>query len=57
MPAVLLDLFVAGSDTTSTTLTWACLYLAVFKEKQDKLHKELDTVIGDRDVNLEDRSR
>merc|ERR1712080_74701 len=38
---VLLDLFIAGSETTSTTLTWAVLYMARYPEVQQKVQEEL----------------
>jgi cytochrome P450 len=36
----LLDLFIAGSETTSTTLTWAVLYMAREQEIQAKVQVE-----------------
>ena len=42
----LVDLFVAGSETTSTTLTWAVLYMVRNPEIQLKVQKELDSAIG-----------
>ncbi|XP_068599257.1 cytochrome P450 2J2-like [Brachionichthys hirsutus] len=41
-----MDLFVAGSDTTATTLRWAFLYMAKYPEIQEKVQAELDGVIG-----------
>ena len=38
----------AGHDTTSTALTWSLAYLATKQEIQDKLQKELDSVLGGR---------
>ena len=43
---VLLDLFVAGSDTTSLTINWTILYLLHHPQVQVKLHAELDRVVG-----------
>lgn len=39
---LLRDLYLAGTETTSTTLKWAVLYLAAHPEKQRKCHEELD---------------
>jgi len=42
----LFDLFLAGSETTSTTLTWAALYMVRYQDIQQKVQKELDEVVG-----------
>uniref|UniRef100_A0AC34FN03 Cytochrome P450 n=1 Tax=Panagrolaimus sp. ES5 TaxID=591445 RepID=A0AC34FN03_9BILA len=55
--ATVLDLWVAGQETTSNTLAWVCAYLIQYPEVQQKLHKELDAVIGsDRMITLDDKA-
>jgi cytochrome P450 family 2 subfamily J len=39
-------LFVAGTDTTSTTLRWAILYLTHNQDVQKNCRAEIDKVIG-----------
>ncbi|XP_075792220.1 cytochrome P450 2J2-like [Pelodiscus sinensis] len=41
-----LDLFFAGTETTSTTILWALLYMATNPEIQERVQAEIDTVIG-----------
>ncbi|XP_009901822.1 cytochrome P450 2J6 [Dryobates pubescens] len=40
------DLFVAGSETTATTLRWALLFMVVYPDIQEKVQQELDAVLG-----------
>ncbi|XP_072035376.1 cytochrome P450 2U1-like [Amphiura filiformis] len=46
MRAQLYLLFMAGTDTTSTTLDWCCLYMMAYPDIQKKIQEELDSVIG-----------
>jgi len=56
LKVTLFDLFLAGSETTSTTLTWAALYMVRYPEIQSKVQHELDTVVGhNRLPNMEDK--
>ena len=42
----LYDLFLAGSETTSTTLTWALLFMARYPNVQKKVQEEMGSVVG-----------
>uniref|UniRef100_A0A8C2K1U4 Cytochrome P450, family 2, subfamily V, polypeptide 1 n=1 Tax=Cyprinus carpio TaxID=7962 RepID=A0A8C2K1U4_CYPCA len=51
-----LDLFVAGTETTSTTLLWAFVYMMKYPEIQEKVQEEIDKVVGrSRRPNIDDR--
>ncbi|XP_063294183.1 cytochrome P450 2J6-like isoform X2 [Pelobates fuscus] len=45
----LVDLFVAGTETTSASLKWALLYMMAFPDIQEKCRNEIDKVRGDRE--------
>ncbi|XP_043076356.1 cytochrome P450 2J3 isoform X2 [Puntigrus tetrazona] len=52
-----LDLFVAGTETTSTTLLWAFVYMMKYPEIQEKVQEEIDKVVGrSRQPIMNDRS-
>ncbi|XP_050404552.1 cytochrome P450 2D3 [Patella vulgata] len=54
----ILDLFLAGSDTTATTLDWALLFMILNPEVQKKCQEEIDDVVGDsRMVGWSDKSK
>uniref|UniRef100_A0A8C6ZJ70 Cytochrome P450 2J2-like n=1 Tax=Nothoprocta perdicaria TaxID=30464 RepID=A0A8C6ZJ70_NOTPE len=54
--ACTLDLFVAGTETTSTTLRWALLYMAAYPDIQGKM-TEIDAVVGQtRQPGLDDQA-
>ncbi|KAM6262048.1 LOW QUALITY PROTEIN: cytochrome P450 2J2-like [Porphyrio hochstetteri] len=55
--ACALDLLFAGTETTSTTIRWALIYMAIHPEIQARVQAEIDAVIGQaRRPALEDRS-
>ncbi|XP_054616753.1 cytochrome P450 2K1-like [Dunckerocampus dactyliophorus] len=50
-----MDLFGAGTDTTSNTLRWSLLLMAKYPQIQDRVQEELSMVVGVRQVQMEDR--
>ncbi|XP_032822975.2 cytochrome P450 2J4-like [Petromyzon marinus] len=51
------DLFIAGTETSSTTLRWALLYMMAYPQIQERCQREIDEVIGgDRSPNTTDRA-
>ncbi|XP_078278393.1 uncharacterized protein LOC144606302 [Rhinoraja longicauda] len=50
------SLFAAGTETSSTTLNWALLFMELHPDVQSQVHEEIDRVIGNgRTPKLEDR--
>lgn len=43
---LLKDIFSAGIDTTSNTIGFVVAYLAKYPKSQEKIHNELDKIIG-----------
>jgi len=52
-----IDLMGAGSETSSTTLMWALLFLVRYPEIQEKCFKEIEMYIGESKVTLEDSEK
>lgn len=56
--AICMDLFMAGSETTSKTLGFCFLYLLLYPEVMKKAQEEIDQVVGrDRTPLLSDRAK
>ncbi|XP_063041567.1 cytochrome P450 2K1-like [Engraulis encrasicolus] len=51
------NLFAAGTDTTGATMCWALLLMAKYPLVQERVHEELDRVIGARVAAAEDSRR
>uniref|UniRef100_A0AAF5DF70 Cytochrome P450 n=1 Tax=Strongyloides stercoralis TaxID=6248 RepID=A0AAF5DF70_STRER len=55
---MVLDFWTAGTETTSTTIKWLLLFAMKYLDIQEKLHNEIDEVIGrDHLVLLSDKNR
>uniref|UniRef100_A0A8B9KTE4 Uncharacterized protein n=1 Tax=Astyanax mexicanus TaxID=7994 RepID=A0A8B9KTE4_ASTMX len=53
--ATVSNLFIAGTDTTSTTIRWGLQYMAKYPQIQERVQQEIDRVIGDRQPKVQDR--
>ncbi|CAH1225399.1 CYP2U1 [Branchiostoma lanceolatum] len=55
---IVYQLFLAGTDTTSTTLRWALLYMILHPDIQGKVQQEIDSVLGPNlEPSMEHRSK
>jgi len=56
--ATMLDLFLAGTETTSSTLLWGILFMMQHPDVQERVQEELDTVLGNRaTASLDEKTR
>ncbi|KAK2885258.1 hypothetical protein Q8A67_016095 [Cirrhinus molitorella] len=52
------DLFLAGTDTTATTIRWGLIFLTQNPEVQERCHEEIVQVLGyDRLPSMDDRDK
>uniref|UniRef100_A0A8C2DG56 Uncharacterized protein n=1 Tax=Cyprinus carpio TaxID=7962 RepID=A0A8C2DG56_CYPCA len=52
------DLFLAGTDTTATTIRWGLIFLIQNPDVQERCHEEIVRVLGyDRLPNMDDRDK
>lgn len=52
-----MDMFMAGSETTSKSLGFGFLYMLLYPEVQKKAQEEIDRVVGSRLPTLNDRPK
>ncbi|XP_055995224.1 cytochrome P450 2U1-like [Ostrea edulis] len=51
------DLYVAGSETTATSLMWIFLFMIKYPEVQTRCREDIKKVTGNRQVTLKDRDK
>ncbi|CAF99656.1 unnamed protein product, partial [Tetraodon nigroviridis] len=52
------ELIIAGTETTTNTLRWAMLYMALYPNIQERVHREIDSVLPNgRMPTLEDKQK
>uniref|UniRef100_A0A8C4TI23 Uncharacterized protein n=1 Tax=Erpetoichthys calabaricus TaxID=27687 RepID=A0A8C4TI23_ERPCA len=58
LTATIFDLFVAGSETTATTILWALLFMVKYPNVQEKVQTEIESVMGqDGPPSMDNRSQ
>lgn len=57
MYLMVLELFIAGTDTTATQLEWTILYMMGYPKVQERCYEEIEKVVGlNRNVYYSDRN-
>ncbi|XP_072321513.1 vitamin D 25-hydroxylase [Eucyclogobius newberryi] len=52
------ELIIAGTETTTNTLRWAMLYMALYPNIQERVHREIDSVLTNgRTPTLDDKHK
>ncbi|KAK9401456.1 cytochrome P450 2J2-like [Crotalus adamanteus] len=58
MVQTIVDLLIGGAETSTTTLYWGLLYLLKYPDVQEKVHHEIDAILGpSQTITYEDRNR
>ncbi|CAG2104911.1 unnamed protein product [Medioppia subpectinata] len=57
LPAALIDMLIAGSETTQTSFLWTLLFIAYYPDYQDRLRDEINNELGDCMPVIEDKSK
>ncbi|XP_004568480.2 cytochrome P450 2K4 [Maylandia zebra] len=52
----IMNLFVAGTETSARTVTWGLFLMAKYPKIQEKVREELSSVVGNRQVQFKDRT-
>lgn len=53
-----IGLLMAGAETTANSLNWLIFYMVAYPEIQEKLHEEIDSVLGsDRSPSIGDKKK
>ena len=42
-----IDLFEAGGETVGSTLSWVLMYLALYRDVQEKCFQEIHSILGE----------